>query len=128
MSKLLSSRHSDLPLFLAMPKANSNGFAPYMKIAESLVAEIGHLATPVPIWPSVNADGSEDILSNAMTSAHGLNQIAELGLMLSAIEMIMASQALELQGGNQQIDSDIAVEIKTAYMSVRELVEPLSRV
>ncbi|NKB76903.1 MAG: hypothetical protein GKR96_07595 [Gammaproteobacteria bacterium] len=125
MSKLISARHTDLPLFLAIPGANSNGFAPYMKIAESLVAEIGHLAMPVPIWPSVNADGSEDILSNAMTSANALNQIAELGQKLSAIEMIMASQALELRGQNQKIDPSVASSVKDEYWAVREIVETL---
>ena len=98
ISKLLSARFTGLPLFLAKPGANSNGFAPVMKIAEALYAEIQHLAFPAPVWPSVNADGVEDGLTNAPLAAK--NAVALIGKLrfLTAIELIVATQAVELRG------------------------------
>lgn len=125
MAKLLSTQHSALPLFLGKGGANSNGFAPYMKVAESLVSEITHLAMPVSIWPSVNADGSEDVLSNAMTAAKALDNIANLSITLCAIEMIMASQALELQTKEETLRSGVAPSVVDVYREVRAIVTPL---
>jgi histidine ammonia-lyase len=59
MSKLLANRHTGLPQFLALPESSSNGFAPVMKVAEDLVAQIKKLLCPVEFWPSINADGVE---------------------------------------------------------------------
>ena len=100
LARLLSDRVSGLPLFLAA--ANSNGFAPLMKIAESLAAEIHHAAAPVALWPSVSADGVEDSLTQAPLAARSLARVVDLSLRLCAVEFIVASQALELAlPGNQ---------------------------
>ena len=97
ISKMLSPRFTDLPLFLAKPETDSNGFAPLMKTAESLVAEILHKAQPVSVWPSVNADGVEDSMTATPTAARALLKICEHSRYLSAIELLIAHRAVELR-------------------------------
>ena len=121
MSKLLSTRFSDLPLFLVKPTSISNGFAPCMKIAESVVAEIAQRAMPVAPWPSVNADGTEDVMSNTMMAARTLEEISGLLMRLIALEMMMASQALECRGLGDHMASGVAEQ----YDMVRRIVPPL---
>ncbi len=98
LSKLISEKYSGLPVFLSSPGAHSNGFAPVMKIAESLVSRIKHNLMPVPIWPSVNADGVEDVLSNAFERSRTVLEALGYCRKLVSIEMIMSAQALELSG------------------------------
>ncbi len=120
LSKLLSQRFSDLPLFLATPGSHSNGFAPLMKVAEALVAEIAHLAQPVAIWPSLNADGVEDSLTNAPLAAKNLWKLLAAARRLVAIELIVACQAAELR--------DLAAlppALEALHGQVRALVPPL---
>ena len=97
LSKLLSPRFSDLPLFLATPGSHSNGFAPLMKVVEALVAEIAQGAQPVALWPSLNADGVEDSLTNAPLAAKNLSRLFNSARRLVAIELIVACQAAELR-------------------------------
>jgi len=98
ISKHLNPAFSDLPLFLALPESGSNGFAPLMKTAEAILGALLHQAAPSPIWPSVNANGVEDCLSGAPIAATSLVQIAALSAQLSAVELIVAAQALDLRG------------------------------
>ena len=100
ISKMLSPRFTDLPLFLAAPGGDSNGFAPVMKTAESLLAEILHQAQPVTIWPSLNADGVEDSMTATPTAARALMNIAHHSSYLCAIELLIAKKAIELRGLN----------------------------
>lgn len=119
MSKLLSERFSGLPQYLAAPGLDANGFAPLMKVAESVVAELGHAAMPVPVWPSVNADGVEDIQSNAPAAVKGLQGVVELGWKLCAMEMMVADRAAELRG-----DPTSAPLLAELHDRVRKVVEP----
>lgn len=98
MARLLSPEFSGLPLFLAAPGAAANGFAPVLKTVEALLAELMHEAQPVALWPSVNAHGVEDVLTSAPVAARALGRIAALALRLSAAELMMAAQAIELRG------------------------------
>ena len=103
ISKILSPRFSDLPLFLAEPGTDSNGFAPLIKTAESLLAEVLHEAQPVPIWPSLNADGVEDSMTATPTAARALMNIAKHSSFLCAIELLVAKRAIELRGNTTQL-------------------------
>lgn len=98
MAKLLDPRFSDLPVFLARPESGSNGFAPLMKTAEALVAEIAHAAQPPAIWPSINANGVEDTMSTAPVSARALRRAVGAFRTLVALELMIAVQGLELRG------------------------------
>lgn len=102
MARLLSPEFSGLPLFLAAPGAAANGFAPVLKTVEALLAELMHEAQPVALWPSVNAHGVEDVLTSAPVAARALGRIAALALRLSAAEMMMAAQAIDLRGAGAQ--------------------------
>lgn len=97
-SKMVSSRFTDLPLFLAQPQSNSNGFAPLLKTAEALSVSLMHKAQPVPIWPSVSADGVEDCMTAAPIAGRILLSILQDFRHLVAIELVIAAQAVELRG------------------------------
>ncbi|QAX29917.1 aromatic amino acid lyase [Leisingera sp. NJS204] len=96
-AKLLNPEFSGLPSFLAMPDSASNGFAPVMKVAESLVAEIAHAAQSIPVWPSVNANGVEDCLTGSPAAVSALDRIADNVFHLTSIELLIACQAIELR-------------------------------
>ena len=121
MEKLLSHRFSGLPRFLASPGANSNGFAPVMKLAESMLGEIKMLTAPVDHWPGVNADGMEDIQPNSPLAAQSLRKALALCRHLSAMEMMFSAQALELSG---QLDRSSSA-ITELYTAVRAVVPRL---
>ncbi len=117
ISKMLSPRFTDLPLFLAKPQSHSNGFAPLMKTAESLLAELLHEAQPVPIWPSINADGVEDSMTATPTAARALLKISEHSRYLSAIELLVAQRAVELRHVTDQLGDNM----KKIYHQVKQL-------
>ena len=98
LARMLDPRFSDLPVFLARPDSGSNGFAPLMKTAEALVAEIAHAAQPPAIWPSLNAGGVEDTLSTAPVAARQLDRAAEAWVTLIALEFLIAVRGIELRG------------------------------
>jgi len=98
ISKMVSARFTDLPLFLARPGADSNGFAPVMKTAEALTLELVHAAAPAPQWPSINADGVEDSLTATPVAAKSLMTVLKRARLLTAIELIVAAQAIDLRG------------------------------
>ncbi|MEM7292845.1 MAG: aromatic amino acid lyase [Pseudomonadota bacterium] len=97
IGKLLATRFTDLPQYLADPKSGSNGFAPVLKPAEALYAEIVQLATPAPVWPSISADGVEDNLNNAPLAGKSLLALIGKWRHLTAIELAVAAQAVELR-------------------------------
>ncbi len=97
LSKLLNPGFSGLPNFLARPDSASNGFAPVMKVAEALGAELVQAAQPVPIWPSVNANGFEDCLTHSPAAVKALIRITDHLNRLTAIELLAACQAVELR-------------------------------
>lgn len=121
LSKLLSPRFTDLPIFLARPDTDSNGFAPILKTAEALAGEIVHASYPAPVWPSVNADGVEDALTSAPIAAKSLLAIADRARRLTAIELMVAAQAVELR----EIADDLAPATRIALATVREACPPL---
>jgi len=96
ITRLLDPRLSGLPAFLAPERASSNGFAPLIKTAEALVAEIAHAAQPPAIWPSLSALGVEDTLTSAPVAARALARAADHLVRLCALELIVAAQAVEL--------------------------------
>ncbi len=98
IGKMLATRFTGLPQYLVAPGCAGNGFAPLLKPAEALAVEIAHLATPAPVWPSISADGVEDVMSSTPLAAKSLLAIIEKWRRLTAIEMVVAVQAIELRG------------------------------
>lgn len=95
--RLMHAPFTDLTPLLTAPAADSAGFGPLLKPAEALRAEIIHLATPVPILPSHNADGVEDAATFAPLAARKFDDLLRLGEMLVAIELLVACQAIDLR-------------------------------
>ncbi|MCA0930405.1 aromatic amino acid ammonia-lyase [Ruegeria profundi] len=132
-AKLLNPEFSVLPNFLAMPDSSSNGFAPVMKVAESLFCELAHTAQPVPVWPSLNANGVEDCLTNSPAAVKALLQITGHLQRLTAIELLVACQAVELRGTAGSLGSFLSStcrrirEISPALNEDRPLAEDIER-
>ncbi len=117
VSKLLNPVFSELPSFLAKPNSASNGFAPLMKPAEALVMELAHQAQPVPIWPSVNANGVEDCMTGSPAAVKALMQVVDRLRRLTAIEMLVAGQAVALR----ECEPGVAPYLNTVLGQVRSL-------
>ena len=97
ISKLCCSRLSGLSQYLADPSQGTNGFAPMLKMAESLLSGIHARAAHVAPWPSVNADGVEDALALSFDAALRLSSSCDLFDTLTALECIVAAQAIDLR-------------------------------
>lgn len=122
ITRLLDPRLSGLPAFLALD-AESNGFAPLIKTAEALVAEIAHAAQPPAIWPSLNALGVEDTLTTAPVAARALARTADGLTRLCALELIVAAEAVELAGSR----AALGVPLLRLHDNIRRIVPPLAR-
>lgn len=116
MAKHLDPLFSGLPVFLAGP-SGGNGFAPLLKTAEALAADLSHAAQPPSLWPSINANGVEDCLSTAPVAVRALARIGELSARLTAIELLIAARALELRG----TAGEAAPAIRAVLAGVRAL-------
>ncbi len=129
IAKLLNPVFTDLPPFLAMPGSTSNGLAPLTKSAEALVARIVQAAQPTPVWPSVSANGVEDVLTNAPLSAASLRTIAADLVHLAALEALTACQAIDLRG----VAPDLGPTLRDTHQAIRAVSDvvtedrPLSR-
>lgn len=98
ISKLLVERLTDLPANLTRLGPTRSGFAPLLKPAEALLAEIEHLAMPVRGGLSLSADGVEDHMTHAPQAVHKLGEAVQRLRLIAAIELIVAAQAVELRG------------------------------
>mgnify|MGYP006145470289 FL=1 len=121
IGKLVASRFTGLPQYLAADGNDSNGFAPLLKPAESLVSEIIHLANPVPIWPSICSDGVEDSMTNTPLAGKALLTIISKLRRLLAIELTVAAQAIELRG-----DTCLGENLQFLMNHIRKTVKPLN--
>ncbi|MEO0938568.1 MAG: aromatic amino acid ammonia-lyase [Pseudomonadota bacterium] len=122
--RLLDPRTSDLPSFLAHETATANGFAPLIKTVEALTAEIAHAAQPPAIWPSLSAHGIEDTLTTAPIAARALMRIADHAADLTAIEFMVAAQAIDMRGCTE----DLGPFLHGCYRRVRALSAALGPV
>ncbi|WP_420587308.1 aromatic amino acid lyase [Ruegeria sp.] len=121
-SKLLTPAFSDLPAFLAQEHSASNGFAPVMKPAEALAASLTQAAQPVPVWPSINANGIEDCLPNTPVAIRGLETVVECSRHLTAIELLVAARGIELRG----CQADIAPFLGAALVELRRIAPAMT--
>lgn len=122
MAKLMNPEFSGMPLFLAASTANDNGFAPFLKTAEALLAELLHEAQPAANWPSVSANGAEDVLTSSPVAVRALGRITAFSLRLSAIELMIAAQGVELRGDAAKPGPVLAATLAT----IRSISAPLA--
>jgi histidine ammonia-lyase len=121
IARLLAARFTDLPPYLARQAADSAGFAPLLKLAESLLARIQAEAAPVPLWPSISADGVEDALTQAQEAARRLLLALAGCRQLAALELTVAAQAVELR----ELGDGLAPRLRRLLAKVRQSVAPL---
>ena len=97
MVKLMLPRLTDLPDGFGVTGVESAGIAPAMKSAEALAAEIVHLAQPMPVAASYSGSGVEDISAHSAVPAKALLAILDRLDRLTAFELMIGVQAVELR-------------------------------
>ena len=120
LSRLLVAHLSGLPAHLAKHGPSRSGYAPLMKPAEALLAEIDHFAMPVRGGLSLNTGGVEDHMTHAPQAARKVAEILWRFRLVLAIELMVAAQAIDLR----QIER-LGEGTARAHAAVREAVPPL---
>ena len=118
--KQLTERLSDLPGRLSQRGPTRSGFAPLLKPAEALLAEINHLALPAQGGLSLSAEGVEDHNTHAPQAAYKLAEAVWRLRLILAIELIVAAQAVEMRGVER-----LGHGTARALSAVRDAVQPL---
>jgi histidine ammonia-lyase len=118
IAKLMSPSFSELPPLLSSTSVDRAGLAPLLKPAEALRAEIIHLANPVPILPSQNADGQEDAATFSALAAQKLDELLDRLDLLVALELLAGAQAVDLAG---------LTKLPVKLASVHERIRAISR-
>ncbi|MGH8450047.1 aromatic amino acid lyase, partial [Pseudomonas sp.] len=96
IAKLLSPASSDLPRFL-ITQPGHVGMAALQRTSSALVAEIGHLANPLPAVSVPVADRVEDYAGQALAVVDKTRRLTERMLWVASIELIVAAQAVDLR-------------------------------
>jgi histidine ammonia-lyase len=96
--KLMSHNYSDQPRFLTPMGQSRTGFATLQKAISALEGEVRARAQPATLALLHAADGVEDHAANAPAAVAKLAESAEFVLALAACEMIVAAQAIDLNG------------------------------
>ncbi|UOP11840.1 aromatic amino acid lyase [Pseudomonas palleroniana] len=116
IAKLLSPASSDLPRFL-IARPGHVGMAALQRTSSALVAQIGHLANPLPAVTVPVADRVEDYAGQALAVVDKTRQLTERVLWLASIELIVAAQAVDLRGelrlgqGTRQIHDTVRNQV-----------------
>ncbi|QJI30540.1 histidine ammonia-lyase [Pseudomonas sp. ADAK18] len=97
IAKLLSPASSELPRFL-IDQPGHVGMAALQRTSAALLAEIGHLANPLPAVSVPVADRVEDYAGQALAVIDKTRRLTERVLWLGSIELIVAAQAVDLRG------------------------------
>lgn len=118
--RLLTERFSALPTGLTTRNMTRVGFAAATKTLEALAVEIRHLANPVSADQRASADNVEDDTTNAPYAVAKTARIVERLRLLTAFELIVAAQAVELAKVER-----LGRGTEAAYRAVRALVPPL---
>jgi histidine ammonia-lyase len=117
--KLLSPDLSGLPMGLSPRGPGNSGLTPILKIAQSLLQEIRHLAQPVPGDLRPPADGVEDELTTAPQAAKKLLKALWRLRLVLGVELTVAAQAMDLR------DAQPAPIVAAAFAALREVIAPL---
>ncbi len=121
IAKLLSPASSDLPRFLTTQPGHV-GMAALQRTSSALVAEIGHLANPLPAVSVPVADRVEDYAGQALAVVDKTRRLTERVLWLASIELIVAAQAVDLRG-----DLRLGQGAQRIHDAVRSQVAPLDQ-
>ncbi len=119
-ARLATGRLSGLPANLAPGGPVRSGVAPLSKTAQALMIEIRHLAAPLAMSSSVDADGVEDDSTGATQAALRVREQLERLRRLIAVELLVAAQAVDLAA-----PARLGAGAGAAHRCIRELVAPL---
>ena len=120
VARLLSAPLTDLPQNLAPPGSTGAGMAPLLKVSDALAAEIVHGAAPASLDSRAGADSVEDASTGAPLAAARLSGLIERLRFLTALELVVAAQAVDLAG-----IQTLGRGTGAAHAVVRELAAPL---
>ncbi|MEM9062418.1 MAG: aromatic amino acid lyase [Pseudomonadota bacterium] len=121
IAKTLMPRFTELPVGLASADVDSAGIAPATKTSEALFSEIVQLAQPSPVYPSGAADGVEDVVTHSAVPAKALHEICDRLAFLSAMELMIGTQAVELRALEK-----VAPRLQATMVRVRQTVAPVT--
>ncbi|NNJ13806.1 aromatic amino acid lyase [Pseudomonas putida CSV86] len=116
MAKLLSPGSSELPHSLS-PRPGSVGLAALQRTAAALVAEIVHLANPLPALSVPVADRVEDYAGQGLAVVEKTARLVQRVEWLVRIEAVVAAQAVDLREG-----ITLGSEAAGIYRQVRRVV------
>ena len=117
--QLMSPGSSGLPRFLAVGEGR-NGLATLQKTASALMAEIQHLANPMPVVLSPVADRVEDYGTMAPAIVRKTRGIVAHMRLLTAVEMLVSAHAVDLRG-----ETELGCGTGPLHAAIRALVPPL---
>jgi histidine ammonia-lyase len=121
VARLLSEALTGLPQNLAPAGSTGAGMAPLLKVSDALAAEIVHGAAPATLASRVWASTVEDADTGAPLATGRLAGLLERFRLLTALELVVAAQAVDLAGVET-----LGAGTGAAYSVVRELAEPFS--
>jgi histidine ammonia-lyase len=121
--RMLAGDYAGLPVSLTRYWPDGSGFAPLMKTADALLAQIRHDASTTPAALSAGASGVEDTMANAPFAAKKLQRLVEHLEQLLAIEAAVAAQAVDMAGIRDTLPPPVAA----AHAAVRRIMPVLDR-
>ncbi|WP_455927606.1 aromatic amino acid lyase [Pseudomonas capeferrum] len=121
IAKLLSPASSELPRFL-INQPGHVGMAALQRTSSALVAEIGHLANPIPAVSVPVADRVEDYAGQALAVIEKTRQLVQRVVWLGSIELIVEAQAVDLRG-----NVELGEGTRRIHQAVRSQVAHLDR-
>jgi histidine ammonia-lyase len=122
VEQLVNPALSGLPPFLATNSGLNSGFMIAQVTSAALVAESRILSHPASVDSIPSSAGREDHVSMGMTAALKARQVVDFTRSCLAIEMMVASQALDLR---QPLEPGVGV--KAAYKLIRQHVPTLDK-
>jgi histidine ammonia-lyase len=118
IQRFLEPGLSGLPENLTRHGAGRAGFAPTVKTAQALLANMHHAAAPLSIDPRMGATSVEDHSTNAFACALRLVDIVDWYRRVLAIEALAAAQACDLLGDDHVLgDSASALRARIRGVS-----------
>lgn len=121
IERLLNPTHSGLPAFLAPQSGLNSGLMIAQYTAAALVSENKGLAFPASIDSIPVSANQEDFVSMGTIAANQAREVVKNLQYILAIELLCASQAIDMAG----IQDQISPTIEKAYRTVRTVIPKL---
>ncbi|GAC1341871.1 MAG: histidine ammonia-lyase [Acetobacteraceae bacterium] len=123
--RLMSPAVNDLPRFLAAP--GQNGFATVQKTVAALLAEMQHVAAPMPVVVLPVADSVEDYATMALSIVVKTAVLVAKLRLITAAELMVAAQACDLRTGDPHAPVRLGAGTGAIHAAVRAAIPPLDQ-